>query len=70
MVPLDRIREYLKTLDELQVCELLDIAVEDLLDRFADRVVDRHQLLEGELEILDISEAEVYDTEDPYEGDE
>jgi hypothetical protein len=49
---IDIIMERLKAYDEVEVCDLLCISTEDLLERFRDRVVARKQHLESELEIM------------------
>jgi predicted ribonuclease toxin of YeeF-YezG toxin-antitoxin module len=50
--PLDKLLAYLKTVDEVQILELLDLSTEDILTRFHDRVSSRRQYLEKELEVL------------------
>jgi hypothetical protein len=50
--PIDRLLNYLKTVDEVQILELLDLSTEDILDRFHDRVASRRHYLEKELEVL------------------
>lgn len=42
--------ERLKMMDEITVLELLDISSEDLVERFADVIQDRADLLEMALE--------------------
>jgi len=64
MAHLDQLLEYLKKLDEVQLCELLDISSEEILERFKDVVQQKRRYLEGELEILDSSYEE---SEDPEE---
>lgn len=53
MYPLDKLLNYLRTVDEVQILELLDLSTEDILDRFRDRIVSRRQFLEKEAEIID-----------------
>jgi DNA-directed RNA polymerase subunit L len=52
MTPLDRIIVYLKTVDEVQILELLDLKTDDIIDRFGDIIEKRKAILEKELEIL------------------
>jgi len=42
--------ERLKHLDEITLLEVLDIASEDIVDKFKDKIEDRHEELEEELE--------------------
>ena len=72
MYPLDLLKEYLKTLDEVQLCELLDIAAEDLVDRFADKIRDRRAYLTKELELMnEITDARAEDfVDEEFEEDE
>lgn len=44
------IKEKLKLLDEITILEVLNISTEDLLERFTDKIEDRADELEGELE--------------------
>lgn len=60
---LDAVKEWLRQLDEVQVCELLDISSEDLIDRCEDLIILRRKYIEREMEILDSS------TEEPEELD-
>ncbi len=41
--------DRLKNLDEVSLLEVLDIASEDIVDRFNDRIEDKADLLEEEL---------------------
>ena len=50
--PLDLIVNALKTYDETELCDLLQITSEDLLRRFEDRVKTRRKFLERELEVF------------------
>jgi hypothetical protein len=50
--PIDRLLNYLRTVDEVQILELLDLSTEDILNRFHDRVASRRHYLEKELEVL------------------
>jgi hypothetical protein len=72
LYPLDLLKEYLKTLDEVQLCELLDIAAEDLVDRFADKIRDRRAYLTKELELMnEITDARAEDfVDEEFEEDE
>lgn len=49
---IDILMERLRSFDEVQVCELLDITTSDLLSRFHDRVLERQDYLESEVELL------------------
>jgi hypothetical protein len=42
--------EWLKTLDEVTLLELLDISAEDIVDRFEDRVEENFTRLSAEKE--------------------
>jgi hypothetical protein len=44
--------EWLKTLDEVTLLELLDISAEDLIEQFADRVEDQYPRLLSEKELM------------------
>ena len=68
MPQLDQIKEYLKTLDEVQLCELLGITAEDIINRFSDIISRKRRELESELEILD-SSYEDDDDSDDYDYD-
>tara|TARA_R100001510_G_scaffold5052_1_gene3952 strand:- start:501 stop:659 length:159 start_codon:yes stop_codon:yes gene_type:complete len=46
---LSDICDRLKNLDEVSLLEVLDIASEDIVDRFNDRIEDKADLLEEEL---------------------
>ena len=61
MAHLDLLKEWLKTLDETQLCELLDVASEDIIERFSDLIYKRRKYIEKEMEILDSSEEEELD---------
>ena len=61
MTHLDRLREWLLTLDEVQVCELLDVATEDIIDRFEDIIISRRKYLQREFEILPETDNEELD---------
>jgi len=54
MLPLDLLREWLKQLDEVQLCELLDIASEDLVLAFGKKILERREYLEKEMEIVNL----------------
>jgi len=51
-IPLDTIINYLQSVDEVQILELLDLKTEDILERFPDIIEKRKNILEKELEIL------------------
>lgn len=57
---LDRIREYLKQVDECTVVDLLGLTTEDILSRFEDVILERRTYIERELEVQS-------DTEDNQE---
>jgi len=42
--------ERLKHLDEITILEVLDIASEDIVDRFKDKIEERYEELEEDLE--------------------
>ena len=42
--------EWLKTLDEVTILELLDLTAEDIVDRFEDRIEENFSRLEAEKE--------------------
>lgn len=63
--PLDILVNALKTYDETEVCDLLQITSEDLLRRFEDRVKIRRKFLERELEVFPDSDA--IDNEKDYD---
>ena len=44
------IKEKLKFLDEITILEVLNISTEDLIERFTDKIEDKADELEGELE--------------------
>lgn len=50
--PLDLIINQLKTYDETEICDLLQITSEDLLTRFRHKILARREFLESELEIF------------------
>lgn len=52
MYPIDKLLEYLRTVDEVQILELLDLSTDDILERFRDRVVSRRKYLEKEVEVI------------------
>jgi len=64
MVRLDALKEWLLTVDETQLCELLDITAEDLVNRFEDIIIARRRLIEKEMEVLDSFIEEELDFED------
>lgn len=55
MYPLDILTQYLLQLDEVQLCELLDISSEDLVAAFAHKIKERRAYLEKEMELVTIS---------------
>lgn len=66
MAHLDLLNEYLKTLDEIQLCELLNISSEDIIQKFQDRIHKRKKFLYTEMEMLDSSMEE----DEQYQGPE
>jgi hypothetical protein len=68
----------LRQFDEVSLLELLDISVDDLLERFRDKVVQRKKQLFGEIEIINIDDTELEEEDDldgfqivdPYEDGE
>lgn len=55
MVKLDLLKEWLLSVEECQLCELLAITSEDLVSRFEDVIISRRRILEMEMEVLDSS---------------
>ena len=47
---LSEIKERLMRLDEVDLCEVLEISSEDLVERFSDKVEDKLDYLEKDLE--------------------
>ena len=47
---LEDIKDRLKKLDEVTLCEILEIDSEELVDRFPDKVEDKIDYFEGDLE--------------------
>lgn len=47
------ISEYLKTLDEVTLLELLDISSEEIVDRFQDLIEEKADDIEADLEDQD-----------------
>ena len=45
----DQLKEWLLTLDEVQVCELLDISTEEIVNRFEDIVIAKKKHLTKEM---------------------
>ena len=75
---IDILFERLRQFDEVSLLELLDISVDDLLERFRDKVVQRKKQLFGEIEIINIDDTELEEEDDldgfqivdPYEEGE
>jgi len=61
MFPLDYLLNYLKTLDEVSLCELLEISTEDLLKAFHSRIIERQEQLEEEVEMIQLDDREITD---------
>ena len=62
--PLDLLLEYLKQLDETQLCELLEVSSEDIIEAFRDRIIDKRKFLEQEIEVFSTVEDEDYSEKD------
>jgi hypothetical protein len=72
MYPIDLLLDYLKTLDEVLLCELLDISSEELVDMFQERIAKRRSYLEKEVELMnevDGARAEDFVDEDNTDDD-
>jgi hypothetical protein len=65
---IDILFERLKQFDEVTILELLDLTTEDILRKFKDRVIARREQLYGEIEIYDINDPEVDETNDYDDG--
>ncbi len=50
MLTHEEIKEKLKHLDEITLMETLEITSEDLVNRFADRIEEKQDTLENELD--------------------
>lgn len=48
--------EILVKVDEITLLELLDITSEELVERFPDKIEERHEYIQKELENLEIEE--------------
>jgi len=48
MKTLADLQEYLKTIDEVSLLEVLEISSEDIVDRFLDKIEDRYDYLKYE----------------------
>lgn len=62
--PMDRLLEYLRSIDEVALLDLLGLTTEDILDRFKDIVYNKRHILEKEVELLpneDDSDGEEYE---------
>jgi len=53
MIPFDILLERLKQYDEVQLCELLDISAEDLVDGFVAKIKERRAYITKEIELID-----------------
>lgn len=51
---LPELMEWLKTLDEISVLEILDINSEDLVEQFADRIEAEYNYILSEKELMDV----------------
>lgn len=60
MYPIDKLINYLKTVDEVQILELLDLSTEDIIHRFHDKIMERRSYLQKEVELFDDTEAELF----------
>jgi hypothetical protein len=52
MAPLNKIKEILLRVDEVQCLELLDIKTEEILERFEDKILARIRYISKELEYV------------------
>lgn len=52
MFPLDLLKQYLKSLDEVMLCELLDISAEEIIVMFEQKIIDRRAYLSKEVEYM------------------
>lgn len=69
--PLDMLKEYLRSLDEVLLCELLDISAEELVERFEDRIIKRRAYLAKEVELMgEVEDARAEDFVDEDNTDE
>lgn len=50
MLTLEEIKERLMRLDEVDLCEVLEISSEDLVERFIDKIEDKMDYFEKDLE--------------------
>ncbi len=70
MIPFAILLEMLKQYDEVQLCELMDVSSEDLVDTFVERIKQRRKYISKELELLDPTEIDPEDLgEDEYEDE-
>lgn len=51
-LPLDRLKQYLLQVDEVQILELLDLSTEDIVNAFEERIIKRRKYLEKEVEAI------------------
>jgi hypothetical protein len=58
MLTLEEVKDKLKQLDEVTVMETLDITSTELIDRFSDRVEEKQETLE-----LDLDETTPWDND-------
>ena len=61
MIPFDILLERLKQYDEVQICELLDVSAEELVDAFVARIRERRSYISKELELFDPDDGEADD---------
>jgi hypothetical protein len=61
MIPFDILLERLKQYDEVQICELLDVSAEELVDSFVARIRERRAYISKELELIDPADGEADD---------
>jgi hypothetical protein len=70
---LDRLKQYLRQVEETQLLELLDISSEEIVEMFKERIIQRKKFLEGEVEELprpqDEDDETEYLDEDLYDED-
>ncbi len=49
---IDQLKEYLKQVEETQLLELLEITSDELVEMFEQRIIEKQDFLEGEVEVL------------------
>ncbi len=64
---IDQLKEYLKQVEETQLLELLEITSDELVEMFEQRIIEKQDFLEGEVEQLPIPQEQI---DEGYEEDE